>query len=43
MDAETDVGPVIDTENRDRIVEWIDEARRAGAEALTGGDRARTA
>jgi acyl-CoA reductase-like NAD-dependent aldehyde dehydrogenase len=37
MDAETDVGPVIDTENRDRIVEWIDEARRAGAEALTGG------
>ena len=37
MDAETDVGPVIDAENRDRIVEWIDEARRAGAEALTGG------
>ena len=26
MDDETDVGPVIDAENRDRIVEWIDEA-----------------
>jgi acyl-CoA reductase-like NAD-dependent aldehyde dehydrogenase len=37
MDADTDVGPVIDAANRDRIVEWIDEARRAGADALTGG------
>ena len=38
MDDATDVGPVIDEQNRDRIVEWIDEARRGGAEALTGGE-----
>ena len=38
MDDATDVGPVIDEENRDRIVEWIDEARRAGADVLTGGE-----
>jgi acyl-CoA reductase-like NAD-dependent aldehyde dehydrogenase len=37
MDADTDVGPVIDAENRDRIAGWIDEAVRGGAEALTGG------
>lgn len=37
MDDATDVGPVIDEDNRDRISEWIDEARRGGAEALTGG------
>ena len=38
MDDATDVGPVIDEENRDRIVEWIDEARQGGAELLTGGE-----
>lgn len=37
MDDRTDVGPVIDEGNRDRIAEWIDEARRGGAEVLTGG------
>jgi acyl-CoA reductase-like NAD-dependent aldehyde dehydrogenase len=37
-DEETDVGPVIDEDARDRILEWIDEAREAGAEILTGGD-----
>jgi acyl-CoA reductase-like NAD-dependent aldehyde dehydrogenase len=37
-DEETDVGPVIDEGARDRILEWIDEARNAGAEILTGGD-----
>jgi acyl-CoA reductase-like NAD-dependent aldehyde dehydrogenase len=37
-DEETDVGPVIDTDARDRILEWLDEARRAGAEILTGGE-----
>jgi acyl-CoA reductase-like NAD-dependent aldehyde dehydrogenase len=36
-DEETDVGPVIDEDARDRILEWIDEARDAGAEILTGG------
>ena len=37
-DEETDVGPVIDQDARDRILEWIEEARRGGAEILTGGD-----
>jgi acyl-CoA reductase-like NAD-dependent aldehyde dehydrogenase len=37
-DEETDVGPVIDDEARDRILAWIEEARSAGAEILTGGD-----
>jgi acyl-CoA reductase-like NAD-dependent aldehyde dehydrogenase len=36
-DEETDVGPVIDEDARDRILEWIDEARGAGAEILAGG------
>jgi acyl-CoA reductase-like NAD-dependent aldehyde dehydrogenase len=34
-DEETDVGPVIDEEARDRILEWIEES---GGEILTGGD-----
>jgi acyl-CoA reductase-like NAD-dependent aldehyde dehydrogenase len=33
----TDVGPVIDTENRDRIRAWIEEAVASGAQVLTGG------
>jgi acyl-CoA reductase-like NAD-dependent aldehyde dehydrogenase len=37
-DEETDVGPVIDEDARDRILQWIGEARQAGAEVLTGGD-----
>jgi acyl-CoA reductase-like NAD-dependent aldehyde dehydrogenase len=37
-DEETDVGPVIDKAARDRVLEWIDEARTAGAEILTGGE-----
>ena len=37
-DEETDVGPVIDEDARDRILEWIDEARGAGAEILAGGE-----
>jgi acyl-CoA reductase-like NAD-dependent aldehyde dehydrogenase len=36
-DENTDVGPVIDAANRDRIREWIGEALAAGAEVLTGG------
>ncbi len=36
-DEATDVGPVIDEGNRDRILAWIDEARAAGAELLAGG------
>ncbi|HSC93220.1 MAG TPA: aldehyde dehydrogenase family protein [Gaiellaceae bacterium] len=37
-DEETDVGPVIDDDARARILEWIEEARAAGAEILAGGD-----
>ncbi len=33
----TDVGPVIDASNRERIRAWIDEATAAGAEIVTGG------
>jgi acyl-CoA reductase-like NAD-dependent aldehyde dehydrogenase len=37
-DEETDVGPVIDEDARERILAWIAEARDAGAEILAGGD-----
>ncbi|MDX6415067.1 MAG: hypothetical protein QOH23_2477 [Gaiellaceae bacterium] len=37
-DEETDVGPVIDADARERILEWIAEARNGGAEILAGGD-----
>jgi len=36
-DEETDVGPVIDGDARERILSWIEEARDAGAEILAGG------
>jgi acyl-CoA reductase-like NAD-dependent aldehyde dehydrogenase len=38
MDHDTDVGPVIDAGNRDRIAGWIDEAARGGARILAGGE-----
>jgi acyl-CoA reductase-like NAD-dependent aldehyde dehydrogenase len=38
-DEDTDVGPVIDEDARRRILEWIEEARAAGAEILTGGEQ----
>jgi acyl-CoA reductase-like NAD-dependent aldehyde dehydrogenase len=37
LDPETDVGPLITSEDRDRVSEWMDEAVDAGAERLTGG------
>jgi acyl-CoA reductase-like NAD-dependent aldehyde dehydrogenase len=37
-DEATDVGPLIDEDARDRVLAWIEEARAAGAEVLTGGD-----
>jgi acyl-CoA reductase-like NAD-dependent aldehyde dehydrogenase len=37
-DEETDVGPVIDDDARERIFAWIEEARSSGARVLTGGD-----
>ena len=37
-DEETDIGPVIDEDARDRILSWIEEAKDAGAKVLTGGE-----
>lgn len=37
MDPDTDVGPVIDAGNRDRVLDWIEEARQGGVEIVTGG------
>ncbi len=38
MDPGTDVGPVIDEANRDRVADWIGEAARGGARVLMGGE-----
>ena len=38
LDEETDVGPLIDADARERVLAWIEEARAAGAEILTGGE-----
>jgi acyl-CoA reductase-like NAD-dependent aldehyde dehydrogenase len=38
LDPETDVGPLISADDRDRVKQWIEEAVAAGAELLTGGD-----
>jgi acyl-CoA reductase-like NAD-dependent aldehyde dehydrogenase len=37
-DEETDVGPVIDEDAKERILDWIAEARDGGAELLAGGE-----
>jgi acyl-CoA reductase-like NAD-dependent aldehyde dehydrogenase len=37
-DEETDVGPVIDEDAKERILEWIAEARDGGSEILSGGE-----
>jgi acyl-CoA reductase-like NAD-dependent aldehyde dehydrogenase len=37
LDPDTQVGPVIDAENRDRIAGWVDEAVSSGALLLAGG------
>ena len=39
LDEATDVGPVIDNSNADRIEEWLEEAKAGGATVLTGGER----
>ncbi len=36
---ETDVGPVIDKQAADRIMDWIDEAKKLGGEIVCGGKR----
>ena len=35
-DDETDVGPLIDDDARERVAAWVEEALRAGARVLTG-------
>ena len=37
-DDATDVGPVISSGERDRVLEWIEEARSLGARILAGGE-----
>jgi acyl-CoA reductase-like NAD-dependent aldehyde dehydrogenase len=39
-EEDTDVGPVIDEDARDRIVSWVEEATSSGATVLTGGELA---
>ena len=39
-DEKTDVGPVIDADNHNRIAEWVEEAQAAGARLLTGSTNA---
>lgn len=36
-DDSTDVGPVIDRDNHERVLAWIEEAKAGGATVLTGG------
>ncbi len=38
LDPSTQVGPVIDEGNRDRILAWVKEAVSGGAKLLAGGD-----
>jgi acyl-CoA reductase-like NAD-dependent aldehyde dehydrogenase len=37
-DESTDVGPLISQGERDRVLEWIEQARTGGAAILTGGE-----
>ncbi len=36
-DEETDVGPLISHDDRDRVLDWVEEARAGGASVLAGG------
>ncbi len=38
LDPDTDVGPLISPDDRDRVREWVEEAVSAGAELITGGE-----
>ena len=38
LDEMTDVGPVINGSEAERVATWVDEARAGGAEALVGGE-----
>jgi glyceraldehyde-3-phosphate dehydrogenase (NADP+) len=39
LDEATDVGPIINASEAERVATWVDEARAEGAEALLGGER----
>lgn len=39
LDANVDVGPMIDIREAEKIEAWVDEARQGGARILTGGRR----
>lgn len=39
LNDDTDIGPVIDNSSADRIMEWIDESVRDGANVITGAER----
>jgi acyl-CoA reductase-like NAD-dependent aldehyde dehydrogenase len=39
LDEHTDVGPMISTAAAERVEQWIDEAKAAGARLATGGSR----
>ena len=38
LDADTDVSSLITTDERDRVLSWVEAAVTGGAEVLTGGD-----
>jgi acyl-CoA reductase-like NAD-dependent aldehyde dehydrogenase len=38
LDEATEVGPLITERERDRVVEWIEEARAGGGEVVAGGE-----
>jgi acyl-CoA reductase-like NAD-dependent aldehyde dehydrogenase len=37
LDPSTDLGPMVDVDNANRIASWVDEASRQGGRLLTGG------
>jgi len=39
LDKQTDVGPLINTKEVDRVEEWVNEAIEEGAQLITGGKR----
>jgi len=39
LDEATDIGPLINLATAERLETWVQEARAAGAEVLTGGER----
>src|SRR6202051_2168582 len=42
LDPETQLGPLVSAEQRDRVMSYIDSGREQGAELLAGGDAALT-